>query len=210
MPPRAYNNETRQQQQQAELRARIARLRPRCMRKRACWPRAMPTSPPCRRLGADGVQASPGHQDAGAGLHGARGFPLERLRYIAFSHVEADECGSLAEFLAAAPQAQPVCGRVAAMVSVGDLVDVPAVAMEDGQRLSLGSHQLVWQSTPHLPHGWECGYFFDETTGTLFCGDLFTRPGTGASPSLRATSWGPARPSGHRKTTSRTAPTRPS
>jgi flavorubredoxin len=108
--------------------------------------------------------------------------PLERLRYIAFSHVEADECGSLAEFLALAPHAQPVCGRVGAMVDVTDLVDVPPLVVEDGQVLDLGRHQLVWQATPHLPHGWECGYFHDRTTGTLFCGDLFTQPGMGEEP----------------------------
>ncbi|MBC5763737.1 FprA family A-type flavoprotein [Ramlibacter albus] len=112
----------------------------------------------------------------------AKVMPLEKLRYVAFSHFEADECGALAEFLAAAPGAQPVCGRVAAMVSVSDYVDVPPIAMEDGQVLSLGKHELVWQATPHLPHGWECGYFFDRTTQTLFCGDLFTQPGTGEVP----------------------------
>jgi len=108
--------------------------------------------------------------------------PVERLRYIAFSHVESDECGALADFLAVAPEAQPVCSRVAAMTSVSDMVDVPPVVMEDGQVLDLGCHQLVWQSTPHLPHGWECGYLHDRTTGTLFCGDLFTQPGTGDEP----------------------------
>jgi flavorubredoxin len=108
--------------------------------------------------------------------------PVSRLRYIAFSHVEADECGSLADFLALAPQAQPVCSEVAAMISIRDMVDVPPVAMNDGDLLDLGKHQLVWQSTPHLPHGWECGYFFDRTTHTLFCGDLFTQPGTGETP----------------------------
>ena len=108
--------------------------------------------------------------------------PVSKLRYIAFSHVEADECGSLAEFLAAAPQARPVCSQVAAMVSVGDMVDVEPLGMADGQQLSLGRHQLSWQSTPHLPHGWECGYLFDATAKTLFCGDLFTQPGTGERP----------------------------
>jgi len=108
--------------------------------------------------------------------------PVSSLRYIAFSHVEADECGSLADFLALAPHARPVCGQVAASVSVSDMTDVEPVAMEDGQVLDLGHHRLVWQSTPHLPHGWECGYFFDETTGTLFCGDLFTQPGVGERP----------------------------
>jgi flavorubredoxin len=105
--------------------------------------------------------------------------PLAELRYIAFSHVESDECGSLAEFLLAAPQARPVCSEVAAMVSVNDMVEVDVLGMKDGEGLSLGTHQLIWQSTPHLPHGWECGYLFDATTKTLFCGDLFTQPGIG-------------------------------
>lgn len=108
--------------------------------------------------------------------------PIDSLRYVAFSHVEADECGSLVDFLAAAPLARPVCSNVAAMVSVADMVDVEPVGMADGQTLSLGSHQLIWQSAPHLPHGWECGYLFDSTTGTLFCGDLFTQPGVGEKP----------------------------
>jgi flavorubredoxin len=108
--------------------------------------------------------------------------PISQLRYISFSHVEADECGSLADFLAHAPQAQPVCSHVAAHVSVADLVDVEPVAMQDGDVLDLGKHQLVWQSTPHLPHGWECGFFFDRTTRILFCGDLFTQPGMGEEP----------------------------
>lgn len=104
---------------------------------------------------------------------------VSQLRYIAFSHFEADECGSLADFLALAPQARPVCSHVAALVSVSDVVDVEPLGMQDGEVLDLGKHKLVWQSTPHLPHGWECGYFFDQTTQTLFCGDLFTQPGMG-------------------------------
>ena len=108
--------------------------------------------------------------------------PVSELSYIAFSHVESDECGSLEKFLAAAPKAKPVCSAVAAMVSVGDMVDVEPLGMADGQTLSLGRHQLIWQSTPHLPHGWECGYLFDATTKTLFCGDLFTQPGIGERP----------------------------
>ncbi|KQT10931.1 MBL fold metallo-hydrolase [Ramlibacter sp. Leaf400] len=118
--------------------------------------------------------------------------PLERLRYIAFSHVEADECGALADFLALAPDAQPVCGRVGAMVDVNDMVDVPPLVMQDGQVLDLGTHELVWQSTPHLPHGWECGYMHDRTTGTLFCGDLFTQPGTGEEPIVTRDILGPS------------------
>jgi flavorubredoxin len=105
--------------------------------------------------------------------------PVSKLRYISFSHVESDECGSLPDFLARAPQARPVCSQVAADVSIRDLVDVEPIGMEDGDVLHLGHHELVWQSTPHLPHGWECGYFYDRTTKTLFCGDLFTQPGMG-------------------------------
>lgn len=109
-----------------------------------------------------------------------RVMPVSALRYIGFSHVEADECGSLGDFLAVARQAQPVCSTVAAMVSVSDLVDTPARALADGDLLDLGRHRLRWQATPHLPHGWDCGYLFDESTRALFCGDLFTQPGTGA------------------------------
>jgi len=105
--------------------------------------------------------------------------PVSQLRCIAFSHFEADECGSLADFLARAPEARPVCSHIAALVSVSDVVDVEPLGMQDGEMLDLGKHKLVWQSAPHLPHGWECGYFFDATTQTLFCGDLFTQPGTG-------------------------------
>jgi len=105
--------------------------------------------------------------------------PLSQLRYIAFSHVEADECGALPDFLEAAPDAQPVCSDIAAMVSIADLVDVAPIGLADGQPLDTGRHKLVWQSAPHLLHGWECGYLFDESSRTLFCGDLFTQPGTG-------------------------------
>jgi flavorubredoxin len=108
--------------------------------------------------------------------------PVSALRHIAFSHVEADECGSLNEFLAAAPQARPVCSEVAAKVSARDLSDVEPLALADGQTLSLGRRTLRWLATPHLPHGWDCGYLFDESTRTLFCGDLFTQPGTGERP----------------------------
>jgi flavorubredoxin len=103
--------------------------------------------------------------------------PVERLRYIAFSHVEADECGALNEWLAAAPQASPLCGTVAAMVSINDLADRPAHALADGETLSLGTHSVRWFDAPHLPHGWECGYLMEDRTRTLLCGDLFTQGG---------------------------------
>jgi flavorubredoxin len=103
--------------------------------------------------------------------------PVSSLAYIAFSHVESDECGSLNEFLATAPEAVPLCGQVAAMVSVDDIALRPAKAMADGEVLELGRHRIRWIATPHMPHGWECSMAFEETTRTLLCGDLFTQPG---------------------------------
>jgi len=106
--------------------------------------------------------------------------PLERLRYVAFSHYEADECGSLNEFLAAAPAAAAVCGQVAAMVSVNDIATRPARALADGEILRTGRHAFKWLDTPHVPHGWECGFMMEMETRTLLCGDLFTQGGDGS------------------------------
>ena len=108
--------------------------------------------------------------------------PLEKLRYVAFSHYEADECGSLNDFLAVAPHAEPVCSRVAAMVSVNDVASRPARALADGEVLELGRHRLRWHDTPHVPHGWECGFMMELETKTLLGGDLFTQGGAGAAP----------------------------
>ena len=109
--------------------------------------------------------------------------PVSRLRYLAFSHTEADECGAINAFLAAAPQAEPVCGRIAALTSVGDMADRAPRAMDDGEVLKLGRHEMRWLDAPHLPHGWDCGYMSETTSRTLFCGDLFTQPGS-RSPAL--------------------------
>lgn len=102
---------------------------------------------------------------------------VKDLRYIAFSHFEADECGSLNEWLGAAPKASPVCSQVAAMVSIDDVADRAAIAMAEGDTLSLGKHTVKWLDAPHLPHGWETGYLMEESTRTLLCGDLFTQGG---------------------------------
>jgi flavorubredoxin len=107
----------------------------------------------------------------------ARVIPLERLRYIAFSHFESDECGALNHFLAAAPRAVPLCSRVAAMTSVDDFAERPSRTLADGATLTLGERTVEWLDTPHLPHGWEAGYMFEQTTRTLFCGDLFSHGG---------------------------------
>ncbi|MEO8604099.1 MAG: MBL fold metallo-hydrolase [bacterium] len=112
--------------------------------------------------------------------------PVARLRHIAFSHVEADECGALNDFLTAAPQALPLCGRLAADVSVRDLAARPPRALDDGEEVSLGRHTVRWVYTPHLPHGWECGYLFETRTRTLLCGDLFTQAGAVHEPLIEA------------------------
>lgn len=109
----------------------------------------------------------------------ARIMPVERLRYISFSHFEADECGALNELLALAPQAVPLCGKIAAMVSVHDYADRPPRALDDGETIRLGRHEVQWLYSPHLPHAWECGFLVERATATLLCSDLFTQPGDG-------------------------------
>ena len=105
--------------------------------------------------------------------------PLERLRYLGLSHFEADECGALNQFLAVAPNAEPICSQVAALVSLGDYADRAPRGLADGEELVLGRHTIKWFDTPHMPHAWECGLMLDIATRTFFCGDLFTQGGTG-------------------------------
>ena len=118
--------------------------------------------------------------------------PVEHLRHISFSHVEADECGSLNEWLKVAPRAAPLCGRIAALVSIEDLADRPPRALADGETISLGKHSVRWFDAPHLPHAWECGFLMEESTRTLLCGDLFTQPGTGDVPLTESDILGPS------------------
>ncbi len=118
--------------------------------------------------------------------------PVKKLRYIGFSHVEADECGSLNEWLAAAPESVPLCGVVAAMVSIRDLADREPRALADGELLSLGRHSVRWFDTPHLPHAWECGFLLEEQTSTLLCGDLFTQGGSDLPPITESDILGPS------------------
>lgn len=103
--------------------------------------------------------------------------PLKKLRYLAFCHVEADECGALNEFLSAAPLAEPLCSHVAAMTSIADLAQRPPRVLADGETLALGKFVVEWLDAPHVPHGWDNGFLFERTTRTLFCGDLFTQGG---------------------------------
>ena len=105
--------------------------------------------------------------------------PLTKLRWISFGHVESDECGSMNQWLAAAPQAQVVHGAIACMVSLNDLADRPPRALTNGEVLDLGGKRVRYIDTPHVPHAWESGLVFEQSTGTLFTGDLFTQVGDG-------------------------------
>jgi flavorubredoxin len=105
--------------------------------------------------------------------------PLAGLRWITFGHVEADECGSMNNLLAAAPHAEVAHGGLGCMVSLNDLADRPPIPLADGQIIELGRHRVRHIDTPHVPHAWEARVLFEENTKTLLCGDLFTQLGHG-------------------------------
>jgi flavorubredoxin len=146
-----------------------------------------------------------------------RVLPVERLRWIAFAHVEADECGAVNDFLEVAPQAQVAHGFMGVLLSLDDMLDRPPVALADGEVLDLGGaglrRSVLEVATPHVPHNWESHVFFEQETRTLFCGDLCTQLGNGAAVTdqdlLEAavaaeetfwqTSMGPAVPSTYRR-----------
>src|SRR6516225_2947445 len=117
---------------------------------------------------------------------------VDKLRWVSFSHYEADECGSLNEWLAVAPRAQAACSAVGAMVSVDDVAARPARGLREGEEIALGSKRVRWLDAPHLPHNWECGYLFESTTRTLLCGDLFTHGGGDLPPVTESEVLGPA------------------
>jgi len=103
--------------------------------------------------------------------------PVESLRWITFGHVESDECGAMNMWLAAAPGSQVAHGALGCMVSLNDMCDRPPRALAEGEVIDLGAKRVRQISTPHVPHGWEAQVLFEETTGTLLCGDLFTAVG---------------------------------
>jgi flavorubredoxin len=106
--------------------------------------------------------------------------PLQRLRWIAFGHYEADECGAMNEWLAVAPQAQVAHGQTGCMVSLNDMADRLPRVLADGATIDLGRGKRVrYIDTPHIPHGWDAGVLYEEGTRTLLCGDLFTQIGDG-------------------------------
>src|SRR5262249_18483186 len=99
------------------------------------------------------------------------------LRWVAFSHFESDECGSLNEWLAVAPRAEAACSFVGAMTSVNDFASRPARVLKDGDVLATGKRRLRFLQTPHVPHGWDAGLLFEESDRTLFCSDLLIQAG---------------------------------
>jgi flavorubredoxin len=104
----------------------------------------------------------------------------ERLRWIAFGHFEADECGAMNEWLAVAPQAQAAHGQTGCMVSLNDFADRVPRVLSDGETVDLGGGKRIrYFDTPHTPHGWDAGVIYEESTATLLCGDLFTQLGNG-------------------------------
>ena len=105
-----------------------------------------------------------------------RVIPLERLRWISLGHIEADECGAMNMLLASAPHAEVIHGPLACMLSLNDMCDRPPVIADDTP-LDIGGHRLRFIATPHVPHNWEAGLWFDETTSTLLAGDLLTHVG---------------------------------
>src|SRR6266567_9170911 len=126
-----------------------------------------------------------------------RVMPVERLRWISFAHVEADECGAVNEFLAVAPHAQVAHGELGCLVSLNDLCDRPPRPLADGEVLDIGGaalrRRLVAIPTPHVPHNWESHMLFEQDSGTLLLGDLCTQLGDGRD------GGGPARRRGRRR-----------
>ena len=108
---------------------------------------------------------------------------VRNLRWIAVGHLEADEAGAMNHWLAAAPEAKVLAGAVGTEVNLTDLADRPPVAMGDGSRLDLGGLRVRHIDTPHVPHAWDARLLYEERTGTLLCGDLFTH--TGPGPAVR-------------------------
>lgn len=106
----------------------------------------------------------------------------ERLRWITFGHFEADECGAMNEWLAVAPHAQVAHGETGCSVSLIDMADRLPRQLQNEEVIELGQGKRVrYLDTPHTPHGWDAGLIYEESTGTLMCGDLFTQLGDGSA-----------------------------
>ncbi len=108
--------------------------------------------------------------------------PAEKLRWVGGSHFEGDEFGAMNDFLKVAPEATPFGSEIGVLTSLNDFADREARGFRDGEEFSIGGRRMTWLYTPHVPHGWDCGILFDQSTKTLLCGDLFTQPGSNPPP----------------------------
>jgi flavorubredoxin len=118
--------------------------------------------------------------------------PLDKLRWISFGHVEADECGSFRPLSALAPHARLLCGNMQAVLAAVELTDRPPEILADGASRSIGKRSVTWMDAPHVPHGWDNGFLFESTTRTLFAGDLFSQPGADNPPLTEGDILGPS------------------
>jgi flavorubredoxin len=109
-----------------------------------------------------------------------RVIPLEKLRWTTCSHIESDEAGSLNQWLAAAPNATPAHGLIGCNIWLSDMADRAPKPLKDNETIDLGGKRVRWLDTPHIPHNWDAGLLYEETTGTLFSSDLFTQFGPAA------------------------------
>lgn len=106
-----------------------------------------------------------------------RVIPLEKLRWTTCSHVESDEAGALNQWLAAAPNATPAHGLIGCNIWLTDMADRAPKPLKNDEVIDLGGKRVRWLDTPHIPHNWDAGLLYEETTGTLFSSDLFTQMG---------------------------------
>ncbi len=105
------------------------------------------------------------------------------LRTIVVLHFEADECGALNDYLAAAPQAVTVASMRATMASLADYAIRPVRGLGDGEVIAAGSHALRIIETPYV-HAWDGIMLIEEHANIAFTGDLFLQPGS-ADPIIR-------------------------
>ena len=103
--------------------------------------------------------------------------PVQKLRWISYGHHEADESGAMNDWLSAAPDAQVAIGEIGCLLSANDQAIRPPRPLQDGETLDLGGKKVRYIATPHVPHCWDAGLIFEETTKTFLCGDLFTQTG---------------------------------
>ena len=117
--------------------------------------------------------------------------PVEKFRWLSYSHWEPDESGSIEDWIAVAPNAQPLVGLIGSLVTASDASRAPRM-LADGETIAIGKKRMRWFDTPHVPHGWDAGCLFETTTRTLFSGDLFTQAGAAHDPVTETDILGPS------------------